>query len=126
MPDWPDLLREALGEIARGTSTALTLAASRSDAPVCPACPAIPPAACHCQSICPSQTFWWLLAVAISGIIGLTVGLGIRWREGFEKEGVSAAGPGGRTHRRALVGSSWLGHGGAFSGRTGAAASDRD
>jgi hypothetical protein len=126
MPDWPDLLREALGEVARGASTALTLAASRSDAAVCPACPAIPPASCHCQSICPSHTLWWLAAVAIAGILGLVIGSGFKIREVFEKEGVIGGVTGGRTQRRALAGGSWLGHGGAFSGRTGSATSDRD
>ena len=126
MPHWPELLQGAIGEIVRGATTALTMAAaSRPEGGVCPACPAIPPTSCHCQSVCPSQTGWWFLALGIAAPLGFYIG--IRWREVYEHKEIEPSSPSSaRPGRRALAGGTWVGHGGAFSGRAGAAASDRD
>ena len=126
MLHWPEVLQGALGEFARGVSTALAVAAAgRPDGGACPACPPLPPTACHCQSVCPSQASGWLLIVAIAAAIGIYIGF--RAREFYEqKESDSSPSSPARPARRALAGGTWLGHGGAFSGRAGTAASDRD
>ena len=127
MHHWPDLLQRAFSEFARGVSTALTLAAAnRPEGGSCPACPAIPPTACHRQSVCPSQTAWWFFALGLAAALGFYFGL--RWRDGHEIKDSDNSSPAtsARPGRRALAGGTWLGHGGAFSGRAGAATSDRD